>query len=98
MLYQVTGTLNALCVLLGIYGIWLQLRKILERKQAGAAHPTEILSLNHLATSYASCLAFFVYGYSIQPFNHFLVWPRSAAGLLTLAILHEIQRDRGGRA
>jgi hypothetical protein len=92
--YQLAGALNTLCVLLGVLGIWLQIGKIRERKRSGMAHPTEILSLNNFATTFVASWSFFVYGYSIQPFNHVLVWPRLAAFLLTLVVLYEIQRDR----
>ena len=94
MLYQAAGALNTLCVMLGFLGIWLQVRKIWKRKHAGAAHPAEILSLNNFATTFCASWAFFVYGYSIQPFNHVLVWPRLASFLLTLVVLYEIQHDR----
>ena len=92
--YQLAGALNTVCVLLGVYGIWLQIRKIRERRHSGLAHPAEILSLNNFATTFVASWSFFVYGYSIQPFNHVLVWPRLAAFLLTLVILYEIQHDR----
>ena len=41
--------------------------------------------------------AFFVYGYCIRPFNHYLVWPRLAGCLLLLGVLAEIARDRTNR-
>ena len=92
--YELAGALNTVCVLLGTYGIWLQLRKIQERRHAGLEHPAEILSLNNFATGFLASWSFFVYGYSIEPFNHVLVWPRLASFLLTLVVLYEIQRDR----
>jgi len=92
--YELAGALNTACVLLGVYGVWLQIRKIHERRQAGLQHPADILSLNSFATSFVASWSFFVYGYSIEPFNHVLVWPRLAAFLLHLAVLYEIQRDR----
>ena len=93
--YQLAGALNTVCVLFGVYGVWLQIRKIWERKHAPAlGRPTEILSLNYFATGFVASWSFFVYGYSIQPFNHVLVWPRLVAFLLTLVVLYEIQHDR----
>jgi hypothetical protein len=92
--YQAAGALNTLCVLLGLLGIWLQIRKIRERKHAGVAHPTDILSLNNFATTFCASWSFFVYGYSIEPFNPVLVWPRLASFLLTLVVLYQIQHDR----
>lgn len=44
--------------------------------------------------SFLAYLAFFVYGYSIVPFNHYIVWPRLAASTLVLWILFEIWHDR----
>jgi chromate transport protein ChrA len=35
-----------------------------------------------------------VYGYSIEPFNHYIVWPRCVAALLVSAILYELWQDR----
>ncbi|MCW8998754.1 MAG: hypothetical protein OQK04_08575, partial [Kangiellaceae bacterium] len=58
---------------------------------------TELLSLNQFTVSYFAYFSFFVYGYSVQPFNHFMVWPRLVACLLVLTILFEIYKDRGNR-
>ncbi len=93
-LYQLAGALNAVFVLVAVGGIWLQVRKIWDLKNSRASRPTEILSLNQFATAFLAYWAFFVYGYSIHPFNHFLAWPRLVACLLTLLILLEIYRDR----
>ena len=59
-----------------------------------SARPTELLSLNQFLVSYFAYLSFFVYGYSIEPFNHYIVWPRLVASLLVLQILVEILLDR----
>jgi hypothetical protein len=93
--YQLAGALNTVCVLLGIYGVWLQIRMIWERKHSHTSGgATDILSLNNFATGFVASWSFFVYGYSIEPFNHVLVWPRLAAFLLSLVVLYEIQHDR----
>jgi uncharacterized protein with PQ loop repeat len=97
VLYHVAGSLNALCVLLGLWGIAHQIGKIWQRREAGAAHPAEVLSLNSFAVTFCASWSFFVYGYSIEPFNHVLVWPRLASFLLMLVILYEIRRDRRTR-
>jgi uncharacterized protein with PQ loop repeat len=97
VLYHVAGTLNALCVLLGLWGIALQIGKIWQRRRDGAEHPAEVLSLNSFAVGFCASWSFFVYGYSIEPFNHVLVWPRLASFLLMLVILYEIRRDRRTR-
>jgi uncharacterized protein with PQ loop repeat len=94
VLYQLAGALNTACVMLGVFGIWLQLGKIWERRRESHPHPAEVLSLNNFTVSFAASWSFFVYGYSIEPFNHVLVWPRLASFLLILLVLYEIQRDR----
>jgi hypothetical protein len=92
--YAIAGTANTIAALIGVYGVWLQLARVRENRRGGLAHPTEVLSLNSFASSYVASWAFFVYGYSIQPFNHFLVWSRLASCLLIWAVLLEIRRDR----
>lgn len=98
MFYTVAGSINTAFILLSVAGVWAQLNKIWQRRRqsspAGAA--TQILSLNQFSVSFLAYLSFFVYGYTIQPFNHFIVWPRLLAALVVLLILHEIWRDRRG--
>ena len=94
MLYNFAGTLNSLLVFVSLYGIFLQLRSIWSRKQQGLLPSTELLSLNQFTVSYFAYFSFFVYGFCVQPFNHYMVWPRLIACLLVLAILWEIQLDR----
>ncbi|WP_322406233.1 hypothetical protein U0358_10625 [Idiomarina sp. PL1-037] len=55
---------------------------------------TEALSLNKFFVSFLAYYSFFVYGMSIEPFNHFIVWPRLSAALLVAVILYEIWFDR----
>ncbi|HZR68095.1 MAG TPA: hypothetical protein VFB01_03465 [Burkholderiales bacterium] len=99
MLYQVAGLLNAITILASLSGVWAQFAKIRERKRdPGAGRPTEILSLNQFTVSLFAFWSFFVYGYSIEPFNHYLVWPRLVGCFLVLAILYEIYADRRTRA
>ncbi|AOU97182.1 hypothetical protein BI364_03455 [Acidihalobacter yilgarnensis] len=98
MFYNLAGLLNATIVLFSLFGIGAQIRTIWRRKATPAAgRPTAQLSLNQFASSFLSYYAVFVYGYSIQPFNPYLVWSRLIAALLVLAILHEIWRDRRSR-
>ncbi|WKE66995.1 hypothetical protein PVT67_07090 [Gallaecimonas kandeliae] len=97
MLYSIAGSLNTAFIFVSFYGVWTQLAKVLGRKDAGEGRPTEILSLNQFTVSFLAYWSFFVYGFSIQPFNHFIVWPRLLGSLLVLAILFEIYRDRGSR-
>jgi uncharacterized protein with PQ loop repeat len=94
--YDIFGSLNSFFILLSLLGIFSQLRKVWRRKQQVETQrcPTELLSLNQFSVSFLAYFCFFVYGYSIQPFNHFLVWPRGVAALLVGFILFEIWRDR----
>lgn len=99
-LYALTGALNSAFILLSVLGVGAQLRRILQRKRdpATAAEPTAVLSLNQFSVSLLAYFGFFVYGYSLQPFNHYIVWPRLLACLVVLLILREIWRDRRSRA
>ena len=100
MFYTVAGAINTAFILLSLVGVWAQLRKVWQRRASGTpgAIATDILSLNQFTVSFLAYLSFFVYGYSIQPFNHFIVWPRLLASILVLLILREIWMDRRSRA
>ena len=96
-LYALAGSLNSLFIVVSLLGLWSQLQKIWRRKHdasLGAGRTTDILSINQFTVSFLAYCAFFVYGYSITPFNHYIVWPRLAASLIALLILFEIDRDR----
>jgi len=96
-LYAFAGTLNSLLIVVSLYGLWSQLKKIWQRKQdqhIASGKRTEILSINQFTVSFLAYCAFFVYGYTITPFNHYIVWPRLLASLIALGILFEIYRDR----
>jgi len=97
--YHVTGLISAVIFLLTLGGLWSQLGLIFERKRNFEKgdlpqRPTAILSLNQFVSSFLAFFAFFLYGACLKPFNHYLVWPRLAATLLTLIILFEMLRDR----
>src|SRR5256714_4753576 len=99
MAYHITGLISAAIFLLTVGGLWSQLRFIFERKRTIAsgdpAHrPTAILSLNQFVSSFLAFFSFVLYGACLQRFNHYLVWPRFLACLLTLAVLCEMMRDR----
>ncbi|WP_341501219.1 hypothetical protein [Gallaecimonas sp. GXIMD4217] len=91
-LYDLTGSLNTAFILFSLLGLWSQLRLLWQRRTMKDA--SAVLSLNQFGVSFYAYLAFFVYGYAISPFNHYMVWPRLLASLLVLAILFEIWRDR----
>ena len=102
MWYTVAGSLNSIFIVVSLFGIWSQVSMVSDRKkiyrltQAGNAieKPTDLLSLNQFTVSFLAYWSFFVYGYSIRPFNHFIVWPRMIAAMLVLSLLWEMYRDR----
>jgi hypothetical protein len=99
-LYNLFGTLNTLFIMVSVLGVYSQLKTIWRRKEAvgDIARPTSLLSLNQFTVSFLAYLSFFIYGYSIEPFNHYIVWPRLIAALLVGGILFEIWLDRKSRA
>jgi uncharacterized protein with PQ loop repeat len=80
----------------------LQLQFVWQRKHdfledARKERPTAVLSLNQFVSSFLAFFSFFLYGACLQRFNHYLVWPRLVASLLTLLVLFEMMRDRRDR-
>jgi hypothetical protein len=99
MAYHITGTISALIFLLSVAGLWAQLgfiwrRKLAFRTGASTQRPAAILSVNQFVSSFLAFYSFFLYGACLERFNHYLVWPRLIASLLTLTVLYEIMRDR----
>jgi len=97
--YHITGIVSSIIFLLTIAGLWSQLRFIYLRKRSpalgdGLRAPTAVLSLNQFVSSFLAFFSFFVYGACLARFNHYLVWTRLAASLLTLLVLLEIMLDR----
>ncbi|RUO55934.1 hypothetical protein [Pseudidiomarina homiensis] len=99
-LYTLTGLLNSILIVVSLIGVYAQLKTIWVRKQQNTStgEATSLLSLNQFSVSFLAYLSFFVYGYSIYPFNHYIVWPRLTAALLVGMILFEIWRDRKTKA
>ncbi|MFM9963822.1 MAG: hypothetical protein ACKV2Q_21640 [Planctomycetaceae bacterium] len=102
MSYHITGLLSSAIFLLTIGGLWAQLGLVWKRRQSSARNvsqerPTAVLSVNQFVSSFLAFFSFFLYGACLERFNHYLVWPRLGASLLTLAVLFEIMRDRRGR-
>jgi hypothetical protein len=99
ILYNSLGTLNTIFIVISLIGIYSQLQTIINRKKHESTKykASELLSLNQFSVSFLAYFSFFVYGYSIEPFNHFIVWPRLIASLLVATILYEIWRDRQTR-
>lgn len=95
--YNIFGTINTIFIIVSLYGVLSQLKTIWLRKGSNNNKPTSLLSLNQFTVSYLAYLSFFIYGYSIEPFNHYIVWPRLAASVLVALILFEIWQDRKSR-
>ncbi len=94
MLFNFFGTLNSILIVVSLIGVFSQVRTIWSRKKGSLNRATEALSLNKFFVSFLAYYSFFVYGMSIEPFNHFIVWPRLSAALLVAVILYEIWFDR----
>lgn len=100
--YHLTGFISSVIFLLTIGGLWEQLRVVWRRshdQREGrlGEGTTAVLSLNQFVSSYLAFFSFFLYGACLTRFNHYLVWTRLAATLLTLAVLYEIMRSRRDR-
>jgi hypothetical protein len=99
--YHLAGAINGALFVLALTGLASQIATIWSRKARGRAasadHPTALLSLNYFAVSFLAYFAFFLYGYSLSPFNHYLVWPRLLGCVLVLVVLFEIARGRRTR-
>ncbi len=95
--YHLSGAINGVLFVIALGGLISQLVAIRTRRgehsEAGG-RPTAVLSLNYFSVSFLAYFAFFVYGFSISPFNYYLVWPRLLGCMLVLAVLLEIARDR----
>lgn len=94
MLFNFFGTLNSILIVVSLIGVFSQVRTVWLRKRESRHGATEILSLNKFFVSFLAYYSFFVYGMSIEPFNHFIVWPRLIAALLVAVVLYEIWIDR----
>ena len=98
MWYNILGTINTLFIFVSLYGVYLQLHKLWVRKANGKTQVTDVLSQNQFTMSFLAYFSFFVYGYSIDIFNHYIVWPRLIASLLVMLILIEMWKDRKSTA
>lgn len=97
--YNFFGAINTIFIFVSLYGVFSQVRTIWQRKhQRTHGGATELLSLNQFMVSYLAYFSFFIYGYSIEPFNHYIVWPRLLATFLVGIILYEIWLDRKTKA
>ena len=100
MSYHLTGTVSTLFFLLTLAGLCIQIRMVRQRRKVWAdcqlegEKPTAVLSLNQFTMSFLAFFSYFVYGFCLERFNHYLVWPRLVGLCLVLVILFEIVRDR----
>ena len=93
--YHITGIISAFLYGLSVLGLWIQLQKIRERKHNPLiTHPTAIISLNFMAMAFFAFFFLFTYGFALDHFNHYLVWPRLSAMVVSLLILYEMMQDR----
>lgn len=95
--YYVAGSVNSMLIMLSVIGIFSQYLTIIRRKRQGL-EACQQLSLNQFSVSFLAYWSFFIYGYCIAPFNHFIVWPRLIASLLVCAILWQIWQSRRSSA
>ena len=93
--YTLFGSINTIFISISIIGVILQLRTVwLEKSDPNRRSVTSMLSINQFFVSFLAYFSFFIYGYSIEPFNHYIVWPRLVAALVVVTVLYEIWRDR----
>jgi len=72
--YDFFGAVNTVFIFVSLLGVLSQVKTIWQRKKQkinGGA--TELLSINQFTVSYLAYFSFFIYGYSIEPFNHYIV-------------------------
>jgi peptidoglycan/LPS O-acetylase OafA/YrhL len=94
--YHLIGIISALLSILASAGLATQVRLLWKRhreRQEGQSI-SEGLSLNRFVTSFIVFLALFTYGGLLDPFNHYLAWPRVIGICIVLLILWIIFRDR----
>ena len=98
--YHLFGVITAGTFIITVLGLWLQLDLVIKRKKLFYHHqlkkerPTDILSLNQISSTFFACYAFYLYGISLIPINHYLAWPRFMALILLLLLLFQVLLDR----
>jgi len=98
MWYDFFGVINTLFIFVSLYGVYLQLNKLWLRKARREKKVTDVLSQNQFTMSFLAYFSFFVYGYGLDIFNHYIVWPRLFASILVTFILFEMWQDRKSTA
>jgi len=95
VLYHVMGLVSSALFLLTWFGLWSQI-KSMNKYQYLCRDANNSLSLNQFGSSYFAFFSLFLFGISVEPFNHYLVWTRFGALLLTLVIIMKIWQQRRG--
>lgn len=70
---------------------------VAEEKRKILQQSFEVTFFKSVHYEFFCLLIFFIYGYSIEPFNHYIVWLRLIASALVWFILFEIWHDRRDR-
>jgi heme exporter protein D len=89
------GLVSSALFLLTWFGLWSQI-KSMNKYQYLCRDANNSLSLNQFGSSYFAFFSLFLFGISVEPFNHYLVWTRFGALLLTLVIIMKIWQQRRG--
>lgn len=89
------GLASSALFLLTWFGLWSQI-KSMNKYQYLCRDANNSLSLNQFGSSYFAFFSLFLFGISVEPFNHYLVWTRFGALLLTLVIIMKIWQQRRG--
>lgn len=94
--YHLTGIISASLAILASVGLVTQVHLLWKRhgERSGGELVSEGLSLNRFVTSFIMFLALFTYGGLLNPFNHYLAWPRVLGLFLVMLILLLIYLDR----
>ncbi|WP_108126549.1 hypothetical protein [Saccharospirillum mangrovi] len=92
--YHLWGSISSVLFGLTVYGLWIQLNKIRQRRRARHFPATDRLSVNQFFSSYVAFYGNFLFGLAVPVLNHYLVWTRLAALLLILNILFWIWWER----
>lgn len=95
--YHLWGTISSVLFALTVYGLWIQLNKIRQRRRQRYFPATDRLSVNQFFSSYFAFYGNFLFGLAVPVLNHYLVWTRLAALLLILNILFWIWWERRSR-
>ena len=97
MLYHILGFASAALFLLTWLGLWSQIKAMARSQVVVDNDANHSLSLNQFGSSYFAFFSIFLFGISVEPFNHYLVWTRFGALILTLIIIWKIWEHRRTR-